>query len=80
MFKNYLREPKYFDNSYNIFPVGDVENAQLQLLYIKEKLHSFGWMSGVGFCLGEYSNDPFKILVKKFKIFPYAKLGRVDDF
>ena len=77
LFKNYLREPKFFENSYNIFPTGDIDNPQLQLLYVKEKLHSFGWMSGVGFCIGEYSSDPFKIIVKKFKIIPYAKLGRV---
>ena len=80
LFKNYLREPKFFENSYNIFPCGDVDNPQLQMLYVKEKLHSFGWMSGVGFCLGEYSSDPFKIIVKKFKIIPYAKLGRVIYF
>jgi hypothetical protein len=72
-----LREQKYYDNSYNIFPVGDVENSQLQLLYVKDKLHSFGWMSGAGYCLGEYSTDPYKIIIKKFKLIPYAKLGRV---
>jgi hypothetical protein len=79
LFKNYLREQKYFDNSYNIFPVGDIDNPQLQLLYSKEKLTSFGWMSGVGFVIGDYSNDPNKILVKKFRIIPYAKLGRVRN-
>ena len=77
LFKNYLREQKYLDHSYNIFPIADIDNPQLQLLYVKDKLHSFGWMSGVGYCIGEYSNDPFKIIVRKFKIFPYAKLARV---
>jgi hypothetical protein len=57
--------------------VGDVENSQLQLLFVKDKLHSFGWMSGAGYCLGEYSTDPYKIIIKKFKLIPYAKLGRV---
>jgi hypothetical protein len=34
-------------------------------------------MSGAGYCLGEYSTDPYKIIIKKFKLIPYAKLGRV---
>ena len=50
------------------------------MLYTKDKLTSFGWMSGVGYCIGDYSNDPYKIILKKFKIIPYAKLGRVKGY
>ena len=76
LFKKY-KEPKYIENACKIFPPGDILRSQLQLLYINNQLHSFGWMTGAGFCFGEYSSDPYDILIKNFTIIPYAKLGRV---
>lgn len=79
LFKKY-KEPKYIENACKIFPPGDILRSQLQLLYVDSQLHSFGWMTGAGFCFGTYSNDPYDILIKNFTIIPYAKLGRVLYF
>jgi hypothetical protein len=79
LFKNYVKEPKYFDYSYNIFPQHELDTSQMQMFYSKEKLISFGWMTGSGFCLGNYVNDPKQIIVKNFNIVPYAKLANVKN-
>lgn len=75
LFKKY-KEPKYIENACKIFPPGDILRSQLQLLYVNDQLHSFGWMTGAGFCFGPFSVDPYDILIKNFTIIPYAKLGR----
>lgn len=77
LFKRY-KDQKYFDNSCKVFPPGDIMRSELQLLYLNKTLHSFGWMTGAGFCFGEYSTDPYDITMKNFTIIPYTRIGKVS--
>lgn len=72
---------RYLDNTWKNFPIGDINKSMMQMLYRKDgSFYSFGWMTSVGFCFGNYSQDPVEKSVSKFVIIPYAKLkdGAVD--
>ena len=74
------------ENAYKVFPSITSRNglttSTLSLLYSKNMLTSFGWMTEAGFCYGEYSVGT-ATPAYHYNVFPYVKLkkdGKKDTF
>ena len=68
------------DNACKIFPISSGKNSlkssTLSLIYAKNVLKSFGWMTESGFCYGEYEGDGLATPAYVFSVFPYVKLKK----
>ena len=68
------------ENCCKIFPIGSSKSSlrisQLNMLYKKDLLCSFGWMTESGFCYGDFNMTQSITPAQNFIVFPYVKIKK----
>ena len=79
LFESY-KHPGMIENCCKIFPIsngkGGLNTSKLSMLYKRDYLASFGWMTESGFCFGDYPMGSKETCVMNFTIFPYVKIKK----